>query len=83
MKGSHNCGRWTDMGPYRSPLSIVVLSPEFVVWLVHEHSVLHEHDIHDPEHEDTQWKHEEELPVRPGEYCDKDCDQEEIEKCSL
>ena len=66
-----------------SPLSIVVLSPEFVVGLVHEHAILKEHDVQDPPEAEQEWQHEEELPVSPGEDCDADCDQEEVEECSL
>ena len=38
-----------------SPLSIVVLSPEFVVWLVHEHAILKEHDVQDPPEAEQEW----------------------------
>ena len=48
-----------------SPLSVVVLSPEFVVGLVHEHAILKEHDVQDPPEAEQEWQNEEELPVGP------------------
>ena len=56
----------------RSPLGVVVFSPELVVRLIHEHVVGEEHDIDDPPHEEYKWEDEEELPVGPGEDCDED-----------
>ena len=66
-----------------SPFDIVVFSPEFIVGLVHEHSVFEEHDIKDPPDEDDKGKDEKEFPVGPGHDCDEDGDEQEIEQGSL
>ena len=66
-----------------SPLSVVLLSPEFVVGLIHEHAVLEEHDVHEPPEEEDEWDREEKLPVGPREHCDEDAYQEEVEQGAL
>ena len=66
-----------------SPLGVVVFSPEFVVWLVHEHVVGEEHDIDDPPHAEDEGEEEEEFPVGPGQHRDEDRDHEQVEECSL
>ena len=75
--------RYVVMVQVRSPLSVIFFSPEGVVRLVHEHAVLEEHDIHEPPEEEEHGKHEEELPVGPGEGRDEGCDDEEVEERTL
>ena len=66
-----------------SPFSVVVLPPELIVRLIHEHAVLEEHDIEDPPHAEDEWQDEEELPVGPRHHRHEDHDEEEVEECSL
>ena len=68
---------------FSSPFCVVFLPPEGVVGLVHEHAVLKEHDIQEPPVEEEQGKHEEELPVGPGEGRDERCDNEQVEQRAL
>ena len=69
--------------PRSSPFSVIVLSPKLVVWLVHEHAILEEHDIEDPPHAEDERQNKEELPVGPREHSNEDRDQEQVEECSL
>ena len=48
-----------------SPFGVVLLSPEGIVRLVHEHAVLKEHHVHEPPEEEEHGKDGEVLPVRP------------------
>ena len=66
-----------------SPFDIVVFSPEFIVGLVHEHSVFEEHDIKDPPDEDDKGKDEKEFPVGPGHDSDENCHQEQVKERPL
>ena len=66
-----------------SPFGVVVLPPELIVRLIHEHVIFEEHDVEDPPHAEDQWEHEEELPVGPGHDRDEDSEDEQIEKCPL
>ena len=66
-----------------SPLSVVLLPPEFVVGLIHEHAVLEEHDVEDPPEEEDQGEDEEELPVGEGENCDQARDHKQVKQGSL
>ena len=67
----------------RSPLSVVILSPEFVIGFIHEHAVLEEHDVHNPPETDHEREDEEELPVGPGYDGNENRDEEEIKECPL
>ena len=71
------------MGQVRSPLGVVLLSPEGIVRFVHEHAVLEEHDIHEPPEEEEHRQHKEELPVCPRKGSDEARDHEQIEEGSL
>ena len=66
-----------------SPLGVVVFPPEGIVGFVHEHAVLEEHGVHEPPEEEKQGKHEEELPVGPGDDGDEHRHQEQVEECAL
>ena len=66
-----------------SPFGVVVFSPEFILWLVHEHAVFEEHDVQDPPESEDEGKDEEELPVGPGQDGDEDRENEEVEQGSL
>ena len=59
-----------------SPLSVVLLSPEVVVGLIHEHAVLEVHNIGDPPDSKHNWEHEEHLPVLPRDDSDENGDDE-------